>query len=71
MPDISAAAFNGTSCYFVTDTGLIALDKLGKPLWTFKPRGWNASWRVFPSLDKLALYDGSRTVYWVIPTPQK
>jgi len=65
MPEADRCAYDGELCYFVTDRGLVAVDKRGHAKWLYKPTGWSKGWNVFPSKGGLALYDGDRTVYWV------
>ena len=69
MPDVSDSAYDGINCYFIVKEGLLAMNKVGIPLWIYRPPNWNSqnSWKVFPSLNGLALYDGVRTVSWFDP----
>lgn len=70
MPDTGSSAFDGKLCCFVTEVGVLAVDRLGKPLWVYTPTNWNSrsEWEVFPSMGRIALYDGKRTVYWIDPS---
>lgn len=61
------AAFDGSRSYFVTMEGLVAIDRKGRALWRYRPKGWNSEWKIFPSRGGLALYDSRQTVIWVKP----
>ena len=69
MTDTSGAAYDGTTCYFITKEGLLAMNKRAETLWIYRPPKWNSrnKWRVFPSLGGLALYDGLRSITWINP----
>ncbi|MBS1726163.1 MAG: hypothetical protein JST51_05530 [Armatimonadetes bacterium] len=73
MPDTYHSAYDGNLCYFLTDSGLLAMDRQAHPKWLYVPPSWNSksSWDVFASRGKLALYDGERTVFWIDPRQAK
>ncbi len=51
--------------YFSTHAGLVAVDRKGKAVWLYHPKGWTSGWRVFPSMGGIALWDEALTVSWL------
>jgi outer membrane protein assembly factor BamB len=71
MPEVFGCAYDGNRCYFVTQKGLLAVDRKGKLVWRYQPPNWTTEWKAFPSMGKIALYDGDHTVRWIEKGPAK
>ncbi|MEZ0325184.1 MAG: hypothetical protein ACAH95_04710 [Fimbriimonas sp.] len=57
-------AFDGPTCYFSAEPGVMAVSRKGEALWQFRPKQANDGWKVFVSKGGLALFDNRQTVYW-------
>jgi hypothetical protein len=57
-------AFDGRTCFFSAEPGVLAVSRKGEAQWMFKPKQPNDGWMVFVSKGGIALFDNLRTVYW-------
>lgn len=62
LGDVYGSAFDGQMAYLTCGESIVAVNRSGKALWRFTPKGGCAS--TWPSLGCLAVFDGKKTVTW-------
>lgn len=59
---VASSAFDGALSYFQCEESIVAIDRTGRAIWRFTPKGGIRS--ICPSLGGLAVFDGEKTITW-------